>query len=384
MGRPRKLWSLDPIESRWMGRDHENSDARGQAARFVIAKLHETQGKTEPELTSKDIQFLSRRYQENLVIFRGEKLEEKLIKKEDSIQFLFDKYLWDFIQPRRSKGTFTQYKGSLTYFIEANGNFAIGAYNDLMELAFENYLRKKMYRGKPLLDTTINKHQGHVNAAFSWLYKKKLIPKPIILEEIECTKQPTHSWVKEKLKALEDLVFQVGDPHHIRIFMLARYALMRNSEIWSMPLTALDPKLAGINMNRQIIQIRDVLPLDFRVKKRQGRNIRMGRKLYDFLNKDVMTRSEKESWYLDDGNGGHWRTSPSALSRTFKWYRDELGLQGDPLHTLRKSGITEALDNGGALEKVAAWAGHSSTQVTLENYTDWENIDMVETVNLLS
>jgi len=73
-----------------MGRDHENSDARGQASRFVIAKLHETQGKTETELTSKDIQFLSRRYQENLVIFRGEKLEEKLIKKEDSIQFLFD------------------------------------------------------------------------------------------------------------------------------------------------------------------------------------------------------------------------------------------------------------------------------------------------------
>ena len=110
----------------------------------------------------------------------------------------------------------------------------------------------------------------------------------------------------------------------------------------------------------------------------------MGRKLYDFLNKDVLKRSDKEIWYLDDGNGGHWRTSPSALSRTFKWYRDELGLQGDPLHTLRKSGITEALDNGGALEKVAAWAGHSSTQVTLENYTDWENIDMVETVNLLS
>ena len=45
MGRPRKLWSLDPKESRWMGRDHENPDARGQAARFVIAKLHETQGR---------------------------------------------------------------------------------------------------------------------------------------------------------------------------------------------------------------------------------------------------------------------------------------------------------------------------------------------------
>ena len=385
MGRPRKLWSLDSAENHgWMGRDHKDKDKYGNAARFIIAKINETEGKTEDELTTKDVQFLTVRYQERLAKRRGEQAKEKLIKKEDSIQFLFDKYLWDFIQPRRSKGTFTQYKGSLTYFIEANGNFPIGAYNDLMELAFENYLRKRTYRGKPLLDTTINKHQGHVNAAFSWLYKKKLIPKPIILEEIECTKQPTHSWVKEKLKALEDLVFEVNDPHHIRIFMLARYALMRNSEIWSMPLTALDPKLAGINMNRQIIQIRDVLPLDFRVKKRQGRNIRMGQKLYDFLNKDAMTRSEKESWYLDDGKGGHWRTSPSALSRTFKWYRDELGLQGDPLHTLRKSGITEALDNGGALEKVARWAGHSSTSVTLENYTDWENIDMVETVNLLS
>jgi integrase len=385
MGRPRKLWSLDTAPDKgWLGRDHKNKNKNGNPDRFIIAKLSETQGQDEDTLTAKDIQFLTVRYQERLAEKRGEKAKEKLIKKEDSIQFLFDKYLWDFIQPRRSKGTFTQYKGSLTYFIEANGNFPIGGYNDLMELAFENYLKKKMYRGKPLLDTTINKHQGHVNAAFGWLYKKKLIPKPIILEEIECTKQPTHSWVKEKLKALEDLVFEVNDPHHIRIFMLARYALMRNSEIWSMPLTALDQKLAGINMNRQIIQIRDVLPLDFRVKKRQGRNVKMGRKLYEFLNKDVLNRSDKEVWYLDDGKGGNWRTSPSALSRIFKWYRDELGLQGDPLHTLRKSGITEALDNGGALEKVAAWAGHSSTQVTLENYTDWENIDMVETVNLLS
>ena len=385
MGRPRKLWSLDSAENHgWMGRDHKDKDKYGNAARFIIAKINETEGKTEDELTTKDVQFLTVRYQERLAKRRGEQAKEKLIKKEDSIQFLFDKYLWDFIQPRRSKGTFTQYKGSLTYFIEANGNFPIGGYNDLMELAFENYLKKKMYRGKPLLDTTINKHQGHVNCAFSWLYKKKLIPNPIILEEIECTKQPTHSWVKEKLKALEDLVFEVNDPHHIRIFMLARYALMRNSEIWSMPLTALDQKLAGINMNRQIIQIRDVLPLDFRVKKRQGRNVKMGRKLYEFLNKDVLNRSDKEVWYLDDGKGGNWRTSPSALSRIFKWYRDELGLKGDPLHTLRKSGITEALDNGGALEKVARWAGHSSTSVTLENYTDWENIDMVETVNLLS
>ena len=382
MGRPRKLWSLDG--TRWMGRDHQNLGLGGQASRFVIATLKETQGISEKTLSKKDIQLLHLRYQERLVESRGEKTKEKLIKKEDSIQFLFDKYLWDFIQPRRSKGTFTQYKGSLTYFIEANGNFPVGAYNDLMELAFENYLKKRTHRGKKLLDTTINKHQGHVNAAFSWLYKKKLIPHPILLEEIECTKQPTHSWVKEKLKALEDLVFEVGNRHHIRIFMLARYALMRNSEIWSMPLIALDPKLAGINMNRQIIQIRDVLPLDFKVKKRQGRNILMGKKLYEFLNQDVMSRAQKEAWYLDDGNGGHWRTSPSALSRTFRWYRDELGLKGDPLHTLRKSGITEALNNGGALEKIAAWAGHSSTQVTLENYTDWENIDMVETVNLLS
>ena len=50
MARPRKLWSLDPRPDHgWIGRDHDNKDARGQAGRFIIAKLSETEGKTEDD-----------------------------------------------------------------------------------------------------------------------------------------------------------------------------------------------------------------------------------------------------------------------------------------------------------------------------------------------
>ena len=58
MGRPRKLWSLDPAENHgWMGRDHKDKDKYGNAARFIIAKIHETEGKSEDELTTKIFSF---------------------------------------------------------------------------------------------------------------------------------------------------------------------------------------------------------------------------------------------------------------------------------------------------------------------------------------
>ena len=83
MGRPRKLWSLDPAENHgWMGRDHKDKDKYGNAARFIIAKIHETEGKSEDELTTKDIQFLTVRYQERLAERRGEQAKEKLIKNQ--------------------------------------------------------------------------------------------------------------------------------------------------------------------------------------------------------------------------------------------------------------------------------------------------------------
>ena len=377
MARPKKLWSLDPRRG-WIGKDHQNLDRAGNAGKFIIAKLFETKGQSEDKLTKKDIQFLTVRYQERLQEHRGEKLKEKMLSRQDTIQHLFDRYLWDFVQPRRSKGTFVQYRTSLTYFIEANGNFGIDGYNDLMEIAFENHLLKK-----GLSDGSIFKHQSHIQAAFTWLWKKRLIPRQIFIEKRSFTKSPTHAWSVESLKELEAAVFRSEDPYHVRIFMMARYGLMRNSEIWSMPLNALDQRSPGLDLVRGVIQIRDVKPLDFVVKKRQGRNIKMGNKLVSFLRKDLGSRGSKEVWYLDDGQGNLKYSSPSALSRIFKTYREQLGLTGQPLHTLRKSGITEALDRGGALEQVARWAGHSSPAVTLENYVDWENIDMENTVNLL-
>ena len=42
----------------WIGKDHQNLDRAGNAGKFIIAKLFETKGQSEDELTKKDIQFL--------------------------------------------------------------------------------------------------------------------------------------------------------------------------------------------------------------------------------------------------------------------------------------------------------------------------------------
>jgi integrase len=373
--RQRKLWSLDQRERRWMGRDHQTSS---QAGRFTIAKLSETEGKTEETLTAKDIQLLSMRYQERLQKYRGVKAEKKLEDQPDSVQFLFDKYLWDYIEPRRSRGTYVQYKAALSYFIEANGNFPVGAWNHMMDLAFENHLIKK-----GLSDATIRKHQVAVQTAFTWLWKKKLIESPIWLEKKEVTRRPPHTWHKEDIERFEKLVLGTSDSTSIRTWMLARYAIMRNSEIWSLPLYPLSGRHGGIDLQKRIIQIRDNPGLDFVCKKKQARDVPLGEKLYEFIYRDLKNRRDKEVWWIDDGLGMLSKTSPSGLSRLFKGYRDQLGLTGNPLHTLRKTGITEALARNGRLEKVSKWAGHSGTNVTLEYYVNWQDVELLDTVNLI-
>ena len=60
-----------------------------------------------------------------------------------------------------------------------------------------------------------------------------------------------------------------------------------------------------------------------------------------------------------------------------------MGKSGNPLHTLRKTGITEALARNGRLEKVSKWAGHSGTNVTLEYYVNWQDVELLDTVNLI-
>ena len=79
----------------------------------------------------------------------------------------------------------------------------------------------------------------------------------------------------------------------------------------------------------------------------------------------------------------HQQPIDSGTQKTHQKVRIRQG-RPKPLHSLRSTGITRMLANGGKLDFVMKIAGHSNPQTTLNHYVRSENFDLHDTVNLLS
>ena len=113
----------------------------------------------------------------------------------------------------------------------------------------------------------------------------------------------------------------------------------------------------------------------------------MNPELHEFLKKDLQLRQSEERWFLDNGKGGQAFSTNSQLTQALRRHIKRSGLERagiKPLHSLRSSGITRMLANGGKLDFVMKIAGHSNPQTTLNHYVRSENFDLQDTVNLLS
>jgi len=59
----------------------------------------------------------------------------------------------------------------------------------------------------------------------------------------------------------------------------------------------------------------------------------------------MLARTPDENWFLDNGHGRPAFAYSNSISAAFRKMRNIAGLKGDPLHCLRRTGITEMLAN---------------------------------------
>jgi integrase len=235
------------------------------------------------------------------------------------------------------------------------------------------FLRERIKDG--VSDATIQKDQRHLNVFFMWLYSEGLIPKEIKFRKRRVEGKQPEIYREEDLERLADIL--QDNPQWMRIYMMARYAVMRSGEIWSLPLSRID-------LRKRTITIGDVPELEWTVKTRTRRAIPIGKNLYPFLEKDLGSRKPNERWFLDNGNGFPAYGSSWSLTQIFRRRCRKLGIVGPkPLHGIRSLGITKMLlDSGGRAELVASIAGHS-VAVMLKHYARITEEDSRGVIDLL-
>ena len=363
MARPKNLWKKEPKRNRVIGYIHIEG---APAKRPVLARMDELEELNEQQVAM----LLTERYKLALAKLEAERT---LPKSETDFAWAVETFmkgkLWESDSNKREVQT------SLDKFSQLVGNFEL--------VSWESGLNKRFVeacRARNFSDSSVHKHQRSVQACFNWITREypDVLPRPIKLEKVSIeilVKQPDGeptSWSLDQVARYRAEIAK-GTEMDMRIFMLARYGIMRLSEIWSLPLSRIDLKSEQINIDH----VNDFPKEGKRVKtkKKQKRKVDIHPKLLAFLRKDLLARFPEELHYLDCGSGSPYYMDKNSITARMRMFRNKAGLTGDPLHCLRRTGITEMLDAGMPLSKVSAMAGHQNEQTTLNNYVNRRALD---------
>ena len=354
--RPKKRWKVEEARNRVVGYIHREGKA---AARPTLALLKELENLSEQEVSL----LLADRYQKALLKYEGKAKKVSATRFSVASQTYITEKIWS--------GDTKPYEVTFQKLIDIVGDFEIAAWDNRLNKKFVQTCEKA-----GLSESTINKHQRHLQGCFNWLheFRDDILEKPIkVQKQIIHTriKQPNGEptvWSADEINIYKDVIDGTGSINYTRVFMLARYEIMRLGEIWSMPLSRIDLKNGFIMIDN--VQNFPKEGKMFRVKKKQTRKIEIHPALLQWLRYDMLARTPDENWFLDNGHGKPAFAYSNSISAAFRKMRDIAGLKGDPLHCLRRTGITEMLANDVPAIKVMALAGHYSIDTTLSSYVN--------------
>ena len=163
----------------------------------------------------------------------------------------------------------------------------------------------------------------------------------------------------------------------LRALMLATQTILRLGAIWSLPLSAID-------MKRRVIRIQEVKALGWVPKKMKFPNKPINDTLFKFLQQDLASRSPREKWFLDKGDGSQWHLDKSNISHYAAALFKELGLPRiKPFHhAFRATMITHLLNHGTKPTDVQQLADHSSLATTMKYFNTRKASQDAATSNL--
>ena len=309
-------------------------------------------------------------------------------KLEDGpqIQELMQSWLDDEVQPSVKQGTLSEYRRTCNLFLEICGNLRIRKFRKHHATKFQNGLA-----GRGLSDFGVRKHQTQLQVFLNWSFSEEHLIKPVRIKKIKVSHQGPEIFTVEELENFQAAIEKAlrSNPNiyqkrciknHLRAFMLARHGVLRSGEILNLP-------LRHVLLDETLIRISAVSEIGWTPKNRQERFVPINPQLHEFLKKDLQFREPEETWFLDNGKGRQAFSTNSQLAQALRRHIKREGLERagrKPMHSLRSTGITTMLANGGKIDFVMKIAGHSNPQTTLNHYVRSENFDLRDTVNLLS
>ena len=269
-----------------------------------------------------------------------------------------------------SHNSYLEYERAIRHWLRLIGDHSISLINARANAKFVELRRKE-----GVSDSTIHKDQRHLNIFMTFLHTEGYAPKKIYIKKLKVEEKEVDIPTLEELLKVEKVV--ASNVNWMRIYMLARYSVMRAGEIWSLPITQ-------INLREKQIKVAEVPELDWKVKNRERRKIPINKDpLLPFLLKDLESRNSKEKWFLDKGNGYPAYWSSWALTQVFRRICSKTGIKGPkPLHGIRAFGITKMLLDSGRPELVAQIAGHSEA-VMFKHYARITSDNSRSVVDLL-
>jgi integrase len=362
MGRQREDVFYDVRRKMWCGRFWK---LKQPGKRPPVKDLIED----HPSITREDLDYT---YHQMEAALRKKLLGEQG-EETEPILFANAASRWiDSLENLLAPRTLTEYKRAIVLWVQINGDHSIKFFDAEANTRFVN-----VRLSKGASDATVAKDQRSLQVFANWLYDQNLLTRPLRLKKRRVFQRNPSIYSTQQLDALEEELQNKGNEDWLRIFWLARYAVMRSGEIWSLP-------LANVRLEEGIILVEDVPQLEWTVKTRQQRRIPIGLHLRQLVAADRKRRKPAERWWLDDGHGNPAYASAWALTQVFRRRCAELGIVGPkPLHGIRAAGITKMLlESGGRAELVANVAGHS-VAVMLKHYAMITSDDTKGVVDLL-
>src|SRR3989339_1983950 len=264
----------------------------------------------------------------------------------------------------RSPSTVKDYTGSVQRYFSAVGDHPLEGFQVDFGARFMAYLNDL---GLEL--RTVYKHLSNLQCFFNWAFRNNLTSVQVRLPRPIKTKKEPRIYTQSQLREIDAFLldqsrlaiserFKALRHNQLRAFRMAVYTAMRGGEIWSL-------RLENIRLDTQVILLRDVPWIGFRVKGKREERIPIAPALGKFLETDLASRQPKEQWFLDDGQGKLAYTSETHLARPFSEINRALGIDGvKPLHGIRASVITHLLELANEITLVQKLARHTLITTT--------------------
>lgn len=361
----------------WMGRIYRQGE---RAQTFRICSFDEAEIRIDKSGTARrrSVQEISR-----FVEREFSRLKKSNDQKTDFQQIRLERAicLWlGEIENQRSPRTHELYKQVCGLFLSNRKNLLT---SDLTTQHFANFAGE--LRFKKIAEATINKYQRCLQSFVHWCNEQGMSKNIKIRKQIITRKKPV-IWKTRDLLRFEKHLLQyypddsnfLAKQNRTRAYFVARYALLRGSEIVYL-------RISDIDLASNCLHVADSATEGHYVKDREERIVPLHPVLRAFIEDDSNFRTAEDEWWLDTGFGERYYNSVDSLSQSMSREVRRLGLHygQKPLHAFRSTGITELLSAGKPLHFVQQIAGHARPETTLAHYVDEDQFDLQDTIDSL-